>query len=117
MSKLAFMIQASQTNERRHVFSPLVDFKSSVESMPSAMHSPMHYVYKLKAEFGCTAIVQYGNQGELDSKLRTIRHQVVNEVFGEFRDDIYAIQRALIDYDTVKAAELVQAMYVRMFDI
>lgn len=117
MSKLASMIQAAQTGERRHVFSPLVNFKSSVEELPSLNYSPMHYVYKLKAEFGCNVTVKYGNQGELDSKLRMIRHQVVNDVFGEFRDDIYAIQRALADYDTGKAAELVQDMYVRMFDI
>lgn len=117
MSKLASMIQAAQTNERRHVMTPLVSFKTSVESPPSLASSPMYYVYKLKAEFGCNATVQYGDQGELDAKLRVIRHQVVNDVFGEFREDIYAIQRALMDYDTARATELVQAMYVRMFDI
>ena len=116
MSKLAEMIRASQTNERRCVYTPIASFSSMVEDAQPRIQ-PMHYVYSLKAEFGCNATVQYGAQGELDAKLKIIRRQVVEEIFGEFREDIYAIQRALMNYKTDEAIELVGKLHERMFDV
>ena len=116
MSKISEMIRASQTNERRHVFTPLIGFASSVASEHPRL-SQSHYVYSFKAEFGCHATVQYGAQGELETKLKVIRRQVVEEIFGEFRADIYAIQRALMDYNTDKASELVSNLNERMFSV
>ncbi len=116
MSKLAEMIQAAQTNARRCVMTPIASFTSSVNE-PPALTSQVHYVYSLKAEFGCNATVQYGAKSDLDAKLKLVRRQVVEAIFGEFREDIYAIQRAFINYDADKAVELVGAMYKRMFDV
>jgi hypothetical protein len=116
MSKLSEMILAAQTNERRYVFTPLIKLASSVVPEPHLTY-PDHYVYSFKAEFGCNATVQYGAKSELETKLKVIRRQVVEEVFGEFRDDIYAIQRALMDYNTDQASELVSAMHDRMFNV
>jgi hypothetical protein len=115
MSKLSEMIKAAQTNERRCVMNPLINFASSATDLPAL--APIHYVYSFKAEFGCTATVQYGAKGELDAKLKQIRRQVVEAVFGEFREDIHAINRALMNYDTDKATELVGIMYGKMFDV
>lgn len=116
MSKLSEMIRATQTNERRCVLTPLIEFSSSVgPEHPRLL--PTHYIYSFKAEFGCNATVQYGAKGELESKLKVIRRQVVEEVFGEFRENIYAIQRALMDYNTEEATELVGNLYERMFSV
>lgn len=117
MSKLSEMIQASMTNERRAVVTPVASFTSIVESPNSAQLSPIFYVYSLKAEFGCSATVQYGAEGHLNSKLKVVRLQVVEAIFGEFREDIHAIERALMNYDTDKAMELVGKMHNRMFDV
>lgn len=116
MSKLSEMIRESQTSERRCVMTPIMRFTSTMTEIPACL-SPIHYVYELKAEFGCKATVQYGAKGELDTKLRIVRKQVIDAVFGEFREDIYAIQRALFNYDTDKAIELVGDLHHRMFDV
>lgn len=117
MSKLSEMIRASQTNERRCVMTPLMSLTSIMESPNTDRLSPMYYVYSFKAELGCEATVQYGATGELDAKLKVIRRQVIEAVFGEFRDDIHAIQRALMSYDTQKASDATDELYRRMFEI
>lgn len=116
MSKLSEMIKAAQTSERRAVIEPLIDFRTTVERAGPASY-PEHYVYNFKAEFGCSATVKYGAKGDLDQKVRMIRRQVVEYIFGEFREDIHAIERALFDYDTQAAEKLVGDLYRKMFDV
>lgn len=115
MSKLSEMIQAAQTNERCHVFTPLIDIRSEVKPTPPCVY-PEHYIYELTAKFGCNATVRFGDNGELDQKLRMIRRQVVEAIFGEFRENIHEIQRALADYDCATATSAVSDLYDRMFD-
>lgn len=115
MSKLAEMIQAAQTNERRHVFTPLIDIRSEVHPVNRAR--PDHYIYELKAAFGCNVTIKFGDHGEADHKLKMIRRQVIEAVFGEFRENLHEIQRALANYDCAAATEAVKDLYDRMFDV
>lgn len=116
MSKLSEMIQAAQTNERRHVMTPTASIDLTVSEANSPLCQPNHYVYDLKATFGCTAVIQH-NSGEVQAKLKAVRRQVVDHIFGEFREDIYAIERALFDYDTKTAQEHLNKLMQRMFDV
>lgn len=116
MSKLSEMIQAKQTSERRHVMAPmpaLVDIDYSCTALPG---DPLHYVYEMNVTLGCQAVIRQGS-GDADVKLKVIRRQVVEAIFGEFREDIYTIERALMNYDTDKAAQAVSDLYRRMFDV
>ena len=116
MSKLSDMIQAAQTNERRHVQTPLASFKVRPEEVPTAYYSPMSYIYKLEATFGCTAVIE-ADQKAVEQKLKAVRRQVVESIFGEFRDAIYAIERALFDHDTKTAQELVGKLLQHMYEV
>lgn len=66
---------------------------------------------------GCNATIAYGDSAGLEKQLKAIRRQVVELCFGEFREDIYAIQRSLMDYKVDEARELTSKLYDRMFDV
>lgn len=115
MSKLAEMIQAVQTSERRRVMSPLVAIRtSSVE--PRNCSFPEHYVYTLTATFGCNATLEYNDPCAVQV-LAQVRRQVVDEVFGEFRENFTEIERALFNYDNEAARKALNSFRQRMFEV
>lgn len=116
MSKLSDNIHAAQTNERRHVMTPLSSFSVSSQEVPTARCSPMSYVYKVEATFGCSVIIE-SDKKAVENKLKAVRRQVVEEIFGEFRKDIYSIQRALFEHDTTKALEAVGTLLQNMYEV
>ena len=116
MSKLSDMIHATQTNERRHIQTQLANFKISSEEVPTAYSSPMAYVYKLEATFGCHAVIE-ADKKAVEQKLKAVRRQVVEDIFGEFRGDIYAIERALFERDVDTALQAIGILLKNMYEV
>lgn len=115
MSKLSEMIQAVNTRQRVPVMSPLVAIEASVEANAPATYDQC-YVYNLKATFGCTAVLKFEDPRQSDI-LRGVRKQVVDEIFGEFREHLHAAERALYNYDTEAALKALQALRNQMFEV
>lgn len=116
MSKLSGMIRAAQTNERRHIQTPLLNLQISSEEVPTAYSAPMAYVYRMEAIFGHHSVIAF-NGKDAELKLKAVRRQVVEDIFGEFRNDIYAIERALFDRDVDTALQAVGTLLKNMYEV
>ena len=116
MSKLSDRIRAAQTNERRHVQTPLMALSISSQEVPAAYSSPTAYVYRMEATFGHHSVIAF-NEKDADLKLKAVRRQVVEDIFGEFRGDIYAIERALFERDVDTALQAVGTLLQNMYEV
>ena len=116
MSKLAEQIKAVQTNERHAQRSPVINIVAGSSEIPPLGSRAEHYRYELTATFGCTAIMEFGTPS-VQGILKEVRRQVLDEVFGEFRQNFNEIERALFDYDNEAARKALQSFRQRMFEV
>lgn len=122
MSQLVKALQAVDSGDRlllRSKKSSLFDDTVSIKA--ESFNDPMvglRYRVGCKIEASCVVSpasgLSYGDKGE-EATYR-VKRQIVEAIFGEFRNDIIRIHAALNDYDVDSARDLLAALERNMFD-
>jgi len=113
MSKLSQNLKAYQTDER---YAPLpnLDFVS----FESSSYEPYPYAIKhnLECIFKTNFLLGEENKRDIDKHIAKSKRLILEEIFGEFRQDLYKIDAALYDRDYHKAKDALEDVMKNMFD-
>jgi len=122
MSNLVKAIAATDTGERRvvPVKSKLFqDVFSMREDFSDLNYEQVAKVYRIGVTLGSTCMVteieSMKNHLALGHAIRRTKEQVIEAVFGEFRQDFRMIEKLLYDYDFEGAATALRAMERKMY--
>lgn len=114
MSKLSDNIKTTITDKR--VITNFADYSFTTDS-----YIPHYdYIVKFIAKFGVEKYVSEDlihDTKVLDTILNDIKHKVVQEIFGEFRDPIHNIVAQLYRREYDKALDSVHKLEKQMFDV
>ena len=117
MSQLAKAISAVDTDERiliRKKLSPL--FNDLVNVRHDSMIDPMIGMkYRIGVKIETSAVIHDPRDTEL--VVNRVRQQIVEAVFGEFRQDIARLSLALNDYDVESARAILDDLSNKMFGV
>lgn len=124
MSNVVKAITATDTGERRikstksRLFQDVFDMKEEIASVQA--HGEVLKQYRIGITLGNKCVVsefdalQSGERGLHEAIGRT-KQQVIEAIFGEFRQDFRIIERHLYNYEFEEAATAVRAMEQKMF--
>ena len=122
MSNLVKAIAASDTGERKvvPVRSKLFqDVFSMREDFSDLKYEKVAKVYRIGVTLGNTCMVTdtdyLKDQYALGRAIQRTKEQVIEAVFGEFRQDFRMIEKLLYDYDFEGAATALRAMERKMY--
>lgn len=122
MSNLVKAIMATDTGERKvfPVKSKLFqDVFSMKENFGDFNYEQVARMYKIGVTLGNTCMVtetEYlKNEYALAHAIERTKKQVIEAVFGEFREDFQMIEKLLYDYDFEGAAAALRAMETKMY--
>lgn len=97
-------------------------FNDTVSIKAESYNDPMvglRYRVGCKIEASCVVSplsgLSYGDKGE-EATYR-VKRQIIEAIFGEFRNDIMRIHSALNDYDVDSARDLLSTLERNMFDV
>ena len=124
MSQLAKAILATDTNQRREILpklSPLFldtfDGKSTIQELTH--RADIQYQYRIEARIGASCWVSRlemaRDNNPLTHAINRTKQQVIEAVFGEFRQDIRMIEQAVWNHDTETAGKLLNDLERKMF--
>lgn len=113
MSKLSENLEAYSTGVRAAPQQKLnyVSFKTSVYEQPPYLIS-----YRLECNIGSQFFVYENDNQALDYAIAKSKRALLEEIFGEFRQDLYNLDVALYNEDYQKAKELLSCVMKNMFD-
>ena len=123
MSQLIRALEAVDTGDRvllRPQLSPL--FNDLVSIKAEALNDPligMRYRIgcKIEASAVITTLERMSQADSIQLSVNRAKQQVVEAIFGEFRQDIMRIHYALNAYDVDSARDLLAALERNMFDV
>ncbi len=119
MSNLVKAISATDSGDRKYIkqnTSQLFqDVFSGREEVQTIYVPDIARVYKIGITLGSTCVVAEHMEGALSEAIYRTKQQVIEAVFGEFRQDFRTIERHLYNYEFEEAATALRAMEDRMF--
>ena len=113
MSKLSENLKAHGTGARVAPLQKLdsVSFKTSAYEQP-----PYLIGYRLECNIGSQFFVNENDTEALTYAIAKSKRALLEEIFGEFRQDFYKLDVALCDRDYQKAKTLLDGVMKNMFD-
>ena len=120
MSKIVEDIKALKLNERR--ISDWVDMRSSfsvdntnftIGSMPPSID--VMYFYDVKVTLGSKVAVDVHNAEHLGTMVDNVKRAVIEELYGEFRKSLLALEINISEGNRQKSLELVRDIQANMF--
>lgn len=124
MSQLVKAITAVDTGERKYIpkgLSPLfVDVFSGKSESSTTYVEDIAKVYKIGVTLGCSATVSESTlirEGStpLEEAVNRCKKQIIEAVFGEFRQDFRLIEKAIYDHNTEEAGRHLYNMEQKMY--
>lgn len=123
MSNLVKAIASTDTGERRiikektsRLFQDVFDMKEHISDI---RYESVAKIYKIGVTLGSTCMVtetEYlKNKYALEHAIRRTKQQVIEAVFGEFRQDFRLIEKHLYNYEFEEAATALRLMEDKMF--
>lgn len=124
MSNLVKAIAATDTGDRKlikqktsRLFQDVFDVKEITQKF--GPDSSVAKMYKIGVTLGNTCVVtetEYlGDENALGEAIKRTKQQVIEAVFGEFRQDFRLIERHLYNYEFEEAATALRRMEDKMF--
>lgn len=123
MSNLVKAIAATDTGERTYIKQKMSklfqDVFSVREDMQTTYAPEIAVVYKIGVTLGNQVMVpefaKLQNENALTLAIERTKEQIIEAVFGEFRQDFRLIEKLLYDYDFEGAATALRAMEQKMY--
>lgn len=118
MSRLARTIEAVQTKNREYKIPPLIHV--TTENFIQPNHFKSDYIlqeYRVEARFGMRMLSELGNDITHTHKLRQCKRQIVEAVFGEFREDFIAMFKALSEQNLDEAYNTLEKFHDKMYGV
>lgn len=85
------------------------------------LDDPIAYMMSTSVTFRTTATVKQDfrskNDGAITETKRRMARIIINEVFGEFREDFDNLRRALCNFDVDEAMRIAETFEQRMFEV
>lgn len=122
MSKLVDNIRAYQT-DKRVAYTPTISTLSLEEEWnPRELAMISGGTYKLKAALGVDVtisdeLIQYDTDVAVNMALEHVRHQIANQVFGEFRQPLLDLRTRFAQQGDFKGANMVADILDTMFKV
>jgi hypothetical protein len=114
MSKLIDAIQVHRTNRRFAKPSGAPQY-TDILTIDEHSFNPVPHMTEYRIDVRLGANVRWDTGRTVEPLTRQVIRMIEQHVFGEFREDFDAIQRALWELDLDKASELLEAMRAKMF--
>ena len=124
MSQLVKAIIAVDTGERKYIpkgLSPLfMDVFSGKSEWSSTYVEDIAKVYNIGVTLGCSAMVResaFIKEGvsPMEEAVNRCKKQIIEAVFGEFRQDFRRIEKAIYDHNAGEAGRLLYEMEGKMY--
>ena len=125
MSQVVKAIIGTDTGRRAVIedkFSPLFQDVFNTKSEISETHDDYHQVvkvYRIGVTIGSQAMVDESiaadNPESLPAAIDRVKRQVIEAIFGEFRQDFMQVERALYDRDFQKARDCLRVFEEKMY--
>jgi len=118
MSQLVKSVMAKDTGQRKIIddFRPI--YRDIVSINEAITRSDIHIaqVYDIRAIIGSRVMVMYDeDQGALKEAINRTKQQIIEAVFGEFREDFMRLEMALYDRDFQKSRIILDEFRNKMF--
>lgn len=117
MSNLVKAIMATQTQDRKYIkTSKLFLDVVSIEEKSNITYTPnIATLYNIRAIFESRATILDDDRMALSEAIRRSKQQIIEAIFGEFRQDFRMIEYHLYNYDFEKAEDALHNMEIKMF--
>jgi hypothetical protein len=114
MSKLVKAIEDSYASDRVVIESPLFNELVSVKEEYTQEMS-LGTIYKIGVRLSSSVVIPDHTPELLPLAVKRTKHQIIEAVFGEFREDFRLIEMALYRREFQKAADALAAFEAKMF--
>lgn len=112
MSKILKMVEAHQTGNRYSEI-PQVQFTDTTSQVAYSYSNGLIYEYDCELVIGGRVLAKDGQ--DLAYQLERLRIQLAHELYGEFKDTIVEMYKALQNRDITEALRLNDKLYTAMF--
>lgn len=124
MSKVVQAIAATRGDKVRSVrqkFSPLFTDVFSVKEDIQSISSDLEIQYSISATIGAKVWISESertqNDGAIEYAINRTKRQVIEAIFGEFRQDIRMLERLIYDRDMEGAGKALYELERKMFEM
>jgi hypothetical protein len=120
MSKLSDAVK----HNNKKSYKPQTEFFNSVVKVNEVIETitpTQAILYKIEARIGREILIQdnlasKNEQDMLEEAVKKVKRQVIEAVFGEFREDIYLVYQSLWEWNCREAEDRLRKLEQKMFD-
>lgn len=116
MSKLAQAIEAVQTKNKQYKMPALVEVSDEYTHHSFSIKEPLNE-YRIEAKFGLMMLSDPCDDNEHHRKLKQCRAQIVEAIFGEFREDFMGLFTSLSSSNVDEAYHKLEKFYNKMYKV
>ncbi len=113
MSKLLQKLEVRKTYNKVDIFDRMV----AVTKETASLSFTNAIEYRIMVTIGSMVVVSEQQSEELDIAIRNVKRNIVEAVYGEFRENIAQLRLALYSRDTFKAIEVLDTLVNEMYGI
>lgn len=119
LSEKIFEQDFTTNGEQKYVHTNFVFSEFDVKEIGN--YGDVHYKYDLRVTLHAGAVLKYAEAQQktgtyMETKRRLTRF-IMEEVYGEFRQDLIDLEYCLMGYDVEKAKGICQVIQRKMFDV
>ena len=121
MSQVVNAIVATKNDrvrlKRTKLFHDVFAVREDIQTVPTGTEIQYKIGVTLGAQYWVSEIEQLKNDNTLAMAIERTKRQVIEAIFGEFRQDFRSIERALYDSNIEEARVLFHALEEKMFEV
>jgi hypothetical protein len=121
MSKVVNAIMATKEDRRRFkqtkLFQDVFNVREDIQELASGAETQYRIGVTLGAQCWIDDLDRIKNDDAVGLAVQRTKRQVIEAIFGEFRDDFRSIERALYDSNIEEARVMFHALEKKMFEV
>lgn len=121
MSQIVKAIMATDTGKKKYIndFSPVFQDVFDKKEHIEISSNNMAKIYNINVTLGNQVIITDFENSQVDHielAIQRTKRNVIEAIYGEFRQDFYQLEKAIYDKDFTKAKFLLSDFYDKMFE-
>jgi hypothetical protein len=121
MSKVVNAIMATKNDHVRHkpstLFRDVFSVREDIKTVPIELEIQYRIGVTIGSQCWVSELEQLKHENALELAVQRTKRQVIEAIFGEFREDFRNIERALYDSDIENARIMLHKMEDKMFEV